>query len=230
MLSLIIDPGHGGRDTGGGCNNHFLEKDMNLKISLYQYKRFKELGVSVKLTRYDDKYLSSTSRTNIVKSSGAELCISNHINAGGGEGFEAIYSIHSDGELCKLIAAEVIKEGHILRRVFSRKGSKGDYYYMHRKTGSVKTLIIEYGFADNQTDTKRIITKWKDYAEAVVRAICIAYDIPYTEPAKVVEGEHWKRDIVIKAHAKGLITDLDQWLGKVDEAMPVWAVLSVVMR
>lgn len=54
---------------------------MNLQISLYQHKRFKELGVPVELTRDTDKYLSPDTRTSIIKNSGADICISNHINA-----------------------------------------------------------------------------------------------------------------------------------------------------
>ena len=42
---IIIDPGHGGMDFGGGTNIYFKEKDKNLDISLYQYNRFKELGI-----------------------------------------------------------------------------------------------------------------------------------------------------------------------------------------
>jgi len=39
-MKIIIDPGHGGKDTGGGSNEFWLEKDMNLKISLYQHQGF----------------------------------------------------------------------------------------------------------------------------------------------------------------------------------------------
>ena len=44
---LIIDPGHGGRDQGGGSNRHWQEKDKVLDISLYQYERFRQLNVPV---------------------------------------------------------------------------------------------------------------------------------------------------------------------------------------
>lgn len=77
---LIIDPGHGGTDPGA-VGNCLKEKDLPLQISLYQFERFKELGVSVALTRSTDKDLSPANRTNIVKNSKAKYCISNHINA-----------------------------------------------------------------------------------------------------------------------------------------------------
>ena len=40
---IYIDPGHGGFDPGGGSNEFFKEKDINLLISKYQNARFKEI-------------------------------------------------------------------------------------------------------------------------------------------------------------------------------------------
>ncbi|MFP3361035.1 N-acetylmuramoyl-L-alanine amidase, partial [Planococcus sp. SIMBA_143] len=69
-MSLIIDPGHGGKDPGGGTNKYWLEKNYVLEVSLYQYNRLKDMGIPVKITRTKDVYLSPNDRTNIVKRSG----------------------------------------------------------------------------------------------------------------------------------------------------------------
>lgn len=182
---LIIDPGHGGRDPGGGSNAFFLEKDLVLQISLYQAERFRQLGVSVELTRMDDVTLEPGPRTKRVRDSGARYCISNHINAGGGRGVETIHSIYNDGKLATAICNAIEEAGMPKRRVFTRSlpdNSKKDYYFMHRDTGSVTTIIIEYGFADNADDAERLRADWKQYAEAVVRAFCQFIDHPYVPP------------------------------------------------
>lgn len=184
---LIIDPGHGGKDDGGGSNKYFKEKDMNLKISLYQLKRFMELGVNTTLTRSNDIYLSSTERARIVRESGALYCISNHINAANAEvrGVEAIHSIYADGELAQAIYQAIVDEGMKPRRVFSKVSSTAsnkDYYFMHRDTGAVQTVIIEYGFATNAEDTKLLIASWDRYAEAVVKAFCRYINHTYIPP------------------------------------------------
>lgn len=186
MVKLIIDPGHGGKDPGGGTNKDFKEKDMVLKISKYQLNRFKDLGVDVSLTRTNDKYIDSTPRANIVKNSGADYCISNHVNAGGGNGAETIYSIHSDGKLAIAILNELKAVGQKIRRAFTKRGKSGDYYFMHRQTGSVETVIVEYGFADTQEDSDRIIKNWKIYAEAVIKAFCNHVGVKYVVPGKGV--------------------------------------------
>jgi N-acetylmuramoyl-L-alanine amidase len=180
---LIIDPGHGGRDPGGGSNEFWLEKDMVLDISLYQFKRFRELGVPVDMTRMTDIYLSPEERTRLIRNSGAKYCISNHINAGGGDGVETIHSIFADDVLAAQLAQEIVKEGQNLRRVFTRTlpyDRNKDYYFMHRDTGAVNTTIVEYGFADSKKDdVKQLQKHWQNYAEAVVRGFCQHIGHPY---------------------------------------------------
>ncbi|MBO8161346.1 MAG: N-acetylmuramoyl-L-alanine amidase [Thermosipho sp. (in: Bacteria)] len=184
-MKIIIDAGHGGKDNGGGTNKYFKEKDMTLKISLYQYKRFKELGIDVELTRDKDIYLPKNERTKKVKNSNADICISNHINNAlnkNAKGAEVIHSIYSDGKLANMILDELVNAGATKRRVFCKSlpyNPKKDYYYMHRETGKVQTVIVEYGFASNEEDTKKILNHWKDYAEAVIRAVCRYIDYDY---------------------------------------------------
>lgn len=86
---IVIDAGHGGTD-GGSSGNGIVEKDLTLAISKYMYDRFRELGIPVTMTRTTDETLSPTTRVErIMNAYGDEpgvIVISNHINAGGGEG------------------------------------------------------------------------------------------------------------------------------------------------
>ncbi|MGD8191996.1 N-acetylmuramoyl-L-alanine amidase family protein [Brevibacillus ginsengisoli] len=183
--TIILDPGHGGIDPGGGTNPFFTEKDMTLKISLYQYRRFQELHISVDITRQTDVTLDSEERASIVRNSGATYCISNHINLGGGRGAEAIYSIFATSKFPQMLLNELDAAGMPTRRLYTRTypgDSKHDYYFMHRETGKVETVILEYGFADNETDTQKLLSDWQELAEAVVRGFCKFIQHPYQPP------------------------------------------------
>lgn len=211
-MRLIIDPGHGGKDSGGGSNKYWLEKDFVLEISKYQQKRFKDLGVDVSLTRDEDIYLPAKQRSKIVRDSKAKICISNHINAGGGDGAETIHSIYNNGELATKIAKEIEKQGQNIRRVFSRKGKSGkDYYYMHRLTGSVTTIIVEYGFADSKKDDiEQLQRDWMLYAEAVVKAVCEHENIKYIKPNNNKEKLEEIANIMITNNIS--IEDIEKYL------------------
>lgn len=200
---VIIDAGHGGTDPGASANG-IIEKDITLKITKYQYKRFKELGVDVELTRSEDTTLEPNARAAKVKTSGATYCISNHINAGGGDGAEFIHSIYSKGILENKMAEAIKAAGQNLRSkpIYSKKNSKGqDYYYMHRQTGAVQTTIVEYAFLDSKLDdVQQINTQVEQFAEAIIKAFCEhighAYATPKKEELTVVLKKGMKGELV----------------------------------
>lgn len=188
-MIVIIDPGHGGWDPGGGSNQYWKEKDLVFKISEYQKKRFDELGIPAILTRVDDETLSPTQRVQIVNNllTPNTLLISNHINNGGGKGAEVIYSINRDNTWGLLIASEVEKTGQNIRNVYTRKNALGnDYYFIIRETPLAESIIVEYGFADNKDDQQRLLYNWPALAEAVVRATAMYLGVYYTLPNAVV--------------------------------------------
>lgn len=86
---VVIDPGHGGEDPGTSANG-IVEKDYTLKISKYMAQRLNDLGIQNALTRDSDVTLSSNDRPKKVQSIYGKgndvIVVSNHINAGGGDG------------------------------------------------------------------------------------------------------------------------------------------------
>ena len=85
---VIVDAGHGGTDPGSSSGD-IIEKEYTLKISNYMYNRFKELGIPTFITRTTDTTLNPTDRINTITpyvTSSDDIVISNHLNAGGGEG------------------------------------------------------------------------------------------------------------------------------------------------
>ena len=189
LKGIVIDPGHGGKDPGA-VKNGIIEKDYALKISKYMYDRFKELGVPVSLTRSGDIALSPKERVNKIKKfygNGKDvIVISNHLNAGGGDGAEIIYALRNNNSLSKKILNEIEKTGQNVRKYYQLRlpsNSKKDYYFIHRDTPNTEAIIIEYGFVDsNKDDVSQIKNDYKKYAEAVVKAILDYKGIKYIPP------------------------------------------------
>ena len=175
---IVIDPGHGGSDPGASGNG-IIEKNITLDISKYMYDRLRELGVPVSITRLDDSTLSPTERVNkILSFYGSDpnvIVVSNHINAGGGDGAEVIYALRNSNRFASIIGSELEKEGQNLRRVYQRKlpsNPSKDYYFIHRNTGNTEPVIVEYGFLDSsKDDVNQLRNNYRNFAEAVVRAI-----------------------------------------------------------
>ena len=184
-MQIIIDPGHGGFDPGGGSNNFFKEKDLNLLISKYQNARFKELGINSNLVRDKDETLTPKARIDRINSfspTSSDILISNHINNGGDIGGEVIYSVRGSKDLPNLIANNLKTNGLKIRNVYQRKNTLGkDFYFIQRDTTPSNSIIIEYGFADNEIDTNRLRFEWPNLAESVVKSIASYLNVPYTK-------------------------------------------------
>ncbi len=55
-----------------------------------------------------------------------------------------------------------------------------DYYFMQRNTGNTEAITVEYGFLDSTgDDVNQLKNNWKNYAEAVVRAIVEYLNLNY---------------------------------------------------
>lgn len=186
MKKVVIDAGHGGSDEGA-TGNGIIEKDLNLEISKYMKDRLDELGIDNTLIRDTDVTLEPNDRVKKVVEpygSGSDvIVISNHINAGGGQGSEIIYALRNSDTFSKKIANELENSGREVRKYYQRRypsDTSKDYYFIHRNTGNTESVIIEYGFLDNTTDADLLKKYWKDYAEAVVKAIAGYVGVPYS--------------------------------------------------
>ena len=77
------------------------------------------------MTRTTDETLSPTERVNRVLNAFGDdsdvLVISNHINAGGGDGAEVIYALRNTSTLSNLILNELQSEGQNIRKAYQRR-------------------------------------------------------------------------------------------------------------
>ena len=196
VRKVIIDPGHGGTDAGATGNN-LLEKDYNLLISKYMYDRFKQLGVPVAITRDSDTTLSPTDRVNTILNkfgnSSDVILISNHVNSGGGEGAEVIYALRNRDTLARRILENIGAAGQETRKYYQRRlpsDTSKDYYFIHRNTGNLEPLIVEYGFIDNTKDVEFLKENYEELAEAVISAVANYIGVPYTPPEGLITNTY----------------------------------------
>ena len=150
-----------------------------MEISKYMYDRFKELGIPVYITRTSDETISPTERVNrILNAFGNSkdvIVVSNHINAGGGDGAEVVYALRNNSTLSNKILGSLSKTGQNIREAYQRRlpsNTSKDYYFIHRNTGNTEPVLVEYGFLDSKgDDVSQLKNKAKEYADAVVDAI-----------------------------------------------------------
>lgn len=111
---VVVDPGHGGSDTGAVSPHGFCEKEANLSVSLALRDALLARGYKVMLTRETDAALELYDRPKAAHENNADLFVSIHHNAPPFDKdplelrYSAVYSWNSIGEeLAKAISAKL---------------------------------------------------------------------------------------------------------------------------
>jgi N-acetylmuramoyl-L-alanine amidase len=81
ITTIVLDPGHGGRDPGAVGKAGLKEKVVNLYVALRLKTKLEAIGLRVVLTRTDDRYVSLSDRVKFARLGNADLFISIHSNA-----------------------------------------------------------------------------------------------------------------------------------------------------
>lgn len=109
LRTIVLDPGHGGKDPGAIGVGGVAEKDIVLSLAKKLAKKLKqEMGVKVVLTRQDDTFIPLEDRTAIANAEEADLFVSLHVNASPNanlRGMETYYLDNTNDEASILLAA-----------------------------------------------------------------------------------------------------------------------------
>ena len=178
-VTICLDPGHGGNDSGAIGINNVYEKNLTLKIAQYCKQELEKYNCHVVITRTGDTNPSLVDRANFAKSQGAQYLISIHLNSaagGGAVGAEVYYpnthwrpDISQNGKNVaqaiqnQLVSLGIRDRGIKFRTIDTNEypdpyryddGSVADYYGIIRnaKYNGLTGMIIEHCFINNVSD------------------------------------------------------------------------------
>lgn len=160
MKKIYINPGHSDKDPG--AVGYETERKLNVTVS--QYMNAYLLANYDCETRMNPGTMDSLSAIcNDANGWGADLLVSNHFNAGGGDGYEALVYSQKRVELGKVFEKYVKQLGQNSRGVKLRP----DLAVL--KNTAMPAIVNEGAFVDNKKD----IQDWNDDAE--LKALGAAY-------------------------------------------------------
>lgn len=185
VMTVIIDPGHGGTDVGANNGGSLDEKHVNLYVAQYLKQYLEAAGAKVIMVRDTlEEGSNLTLRGEVMEKyvATADLFFSIHHNAANttARGAEILAQIaDKNGGPTKILAQALLDEyaklGVPIRQIVFREGSHGDYYYTNRAAASlfIPALTSEFCFIDNTEDQKFIDSDadWQAQARAQCNAI-----------------------------------------------------------
>jgi N-acetylmuramoyl-L-alanine amidase len=80
-IKIVLDPGHGGKETGATGPTGYTEKEVNLVVSKLLRSELKKLGATVIMTREVDMDISLDDRVKIINETKPTIALSIHYNA-----------------------------------------------------------------------------------------------------------------------------------------------------
>ena len=81
LKTVVVDPGHGGKDSGARGLYNLLEKQTTLDIARRLVRLLEQRGLNVELTRSGDRFVSLQDRTRFANERQGDLLISIHCNS-----------------------------------------------------------------------------------------------------------------------------------------------------
>ncbi len=154
-FKIVIDPGHGGPDTGAIGLKGVKETDIVLDISKKVSEYLSARGVVVQLTRYKDVDLDLSERVIIANKSYANAFISIHANAVKGyrrdvSGIETYFYRGFNGEnLANKIQTELIK----IPGGSPDRGVRQSRFFVIKHT-HMPAALVEVGFLTGRVDSR----------------------------------------------------------------------------
>lgn len=176
---VVIDPGHGGMDTGCSYGDIY-ESDINLDISLILEDIFISNGYNVILTRKnkdslcEDRFIKKedmNKRLEIINKSNALLCVSIHLNMFSDSKYRGAQVFYSNTITDNKILANYVQNS--MRLVLgntNRVEIKRDNIYILNRA-IIPCVIVECGFLSNVIERNLLLSS--DYQ------LMIAYSIYY---------------------------------------------------
>ncbi len=152
---LVIDPGHGGRDPGAIGVTGVYEKTINLAVAKKIAADLRRKGLTVTMTREDDRYPELESRADIANRRHVNLFVSIHCDSApntGAQGFTLYVANAASSDALR--AARAIAKSMATTDLDNRGIRREDYRVLVQT--ECPAVLIELGYISNVQDSAKL--------------------------------------------------------------------------
>ncbi len=153
--TIVIDPGHGGKDPGCTSVLGYYEKTVNLKVSRILAQQLQQQGFRVIMTRNSDVYPELEERAAIANRANADLFISIHADANPSPDIHGytLFVSRSASSQSRHMAETMVSS--LKSTGFTNRGVREADYRVLVKT-RCPAVLVELGHLSNAWDARRL--------------------------------------------------------------------------
>ncbi len=187
-MTIVLDAGHGGHDSGAISPNGILEKSINLDVVLRAEKLLKAAGAKVLLTRGDDTFIPLDGRPALANDRNAALFIAVHCNStvarNTANGTETYYKTPQSAQFAAVMHAELVKATKL-----KNNGVRTANFLVIRKS-RMPSVLLELGYLNHYKDEALLLNP--DFRQRVAQGIVEGVRrYAATKSWKMRRGEAW---------------------------------------
>src|SRR6266498_3870463 len=187
---VVLDPGHGGQDSGAMCGG-VLEKDLTLDVARRINRLLEAEGIGTLMTRLGDTYVSLADRAAFANRVSNCIFVSIHFNednlpvSSGVETYYAAHQITAGSFVASWLPflwrplsdspnyesqtlAGFIQEALVARTGALDRGTIGRQFFVIANVTS-PAVLVEGGFLTNKEDISKVASE--DYREQIAAAV-----------------------------------------------------------
>ena len=143
---VVLDPGHGG-SANGAAYGGVAEKDLNLAIASQAARLLEEAGLTVVMTRSDDRDIPLYRRSGLANSLGADLFVSVHCNASlTNPEARGVYTAAAERQSEGWVLAEVLRQTMMDAAGAEDMGTEPRPNLAVLRTAQVPAALVECGY------------------------------------------------------------------------------------
>ncbi|MDH7599206.1 MAG: N-acetylmuramoyl-L-alanine amidase [Sedimentisphaerales bacterium] len=153
--TVVLDPGHGGKDPGAISPLGFCEKEVNLQVAQRLAAVLRRMGIRVIMTRDTDVFLELEERAAIANRNKADLFVSIHADSAPSRTLSGytIYTARSAGDRSRW-AASTIAEAMKATGIESNGVRQADYRVLVNT--NCPAVLVEVGYISNYYEAARL--------------------------------------------------------------------------
>jgi len=154
---VVIDPGHGGPDSGAIGIGGLRETDVVLDVSKIVTNILNKKGVKVKMTRTNEIDLDLRPRVSMANDTNADIFVSIHANASVGKkrNINGLETFYYSGWKGRLLAEKIQKQIVKVSPGSPDRGVRRGSYFVLKQT-NMPAALVEIGFVTGRLDGSRL--------------------------------------------------------------------------
>jgi len=176
-MLVIVDPGHGGKDSGAPGVNNLFEKNLNLQIAFKLRDELIAAGAKPIMTRTDDTFIPLADRSQLGIDNKAAIFVSIHCDSGStvndNKGARVYY--HSNDSVSKTLASIIASHIADSSNGLASDGTRSDYVrfpgvgYSVLRLSPEPAVLVECGYINNDHDAALLVNP--DIQDSIAKAI-----------------------------------------------------------